>query len=136
MKITLIFVLFFSVNIAFSQKNSIKVTFKNVQKNKGKVKAGLYNEKDEQLKGLVQIADNHQVMIVFDNLSEGKYVVKAYQDLNGNEKMDFNFLGIPAEPYGLSNNIRPKFSKPKVADMIFDVKGEKNIEITLNSFSH
>ena len=98
MKIKLIFVLFLAVNFAFAQKNSIKVTFKNVKKNKGNVKAGLYNEKDVQLSKMMQIADNQQVIIIFDNLPAGKYAVKAYQDLNDNKVMDTNFIGIPKEP--------------------------------------
>ena len=33
----------------------------------------------------------------------GDYVFAVYQDKNGNEKLDTNFLGIPKEKYALSN---------------------------------
>ena len=33
---------------------------------------------------------------------EGQYIVAAFQDLNGNGKLDKNFFGVPTEPYGFS----------------------------------
>ena len=33
---------------------------------------------------------------------QGDYAVAIIQDLNENEKLDKNFLGIPKEPYGFS----------------------------------
>jgi uncharacterized protein (DUF2141 family) len=52
----------------------------------------------------------------FENLSEGTYAISVFQDMNGNAEMDTNFLGIPKEPVGASNQNsfgRPKFSKSK-----------------------
>ena len=34
------------------------------------------------------------------------YTVVVYHDENGNEEFDKNFLGIPKESYGFSNNVR------------------------------
>jgi uncharacterized protein (DUF2141 family) len=39
----------------------------------------------------------------------------AFQDLNGNGKLDTNAFGIPSEPYGASGK-PPKFSAPTFAD--------------------
>jgi uncharacterized protein (DUF2141 family) len=125
-----ILLLFFSKNI-FLQKNSIKVWVKNCKINKGKIFVALYDEKDKMLKGISQVTDNEQVSTIFEDIPEGKYAVKVYQDLNNNGELDKNFIGIPKEPYGLSNNIRPKFAPPAFKDMLFDVKGEKIIEILL-----
>lgn len=44
-----------------------------------------------------------QVVIRLD-LPPGQYAIKAFQDLNGNDKLDTNWLGIPNEPYGFSND--------------------------------
>ena len=44
-------------------------------------------------------------------VAPGEIAVTGFQDLNGNNKMDSNLLGIPAEPYGASGK-PPQFSAP------------------------
>jgi len=45
--------------------------------------------------------------VTFDGVPPGTYAIKMFQDLNRNEKFDMNWLGLPAERYGFSNNARP-----------------------------
>lgn len=47
----------------------------------------------------------------FTGLDPGRYAVICYQDLNGNERLDFGTFGLPAEPYGLSNDVG-RFAPP------------------------
>jgi uncharacterized protein (DUF2141 family) len=49
---------------------------------------------------------------VFENVSPGEYAVAVVHDTNGNEQADTNFLGIPTEGVGVSNNALPKLSLP------------------------
>ena len=35
----------------------------------------------------------------------GRYAVAAFLDANGNGRLDKNFLGLPSEPYGFSNDV-------------------------------
>lgn len=44
-----------------------------------------------------------QVQVVFDNLPDGDYAVRAFHDLNGDGKMNTNPFGMPIEPYAFSN---------------------------------
>lgn len=44
-------------------------------------------------------------------VAPGEIAVTGFQDLNGNNKMDSNVLGIPSEPYGASGK-PPQFSAP------------------------
>ena len=50
--------------------------------------------------------------IVFNDLPFGEYAVRLFHDKNGNGKLDTNFLGIPKEDYGFSNNARGSFGPP------------------------
>lgn len=43
---------------------------------------------------------------VFENVPYGEYAVKMFHDENGNGDLDTNFIGIPSEAYGFSNNAR------------------------------
>ncbi len=69
---------------------------------------------------------------VVDQLPPGVYAVKAYHDLNGNRDLDRRRLGIPAEPYGFSNNARALFGPPSFEEAQFEISSEpQTIEIEL-----
>lgn len=44
--------------------------------------------------------------LVFEDVAPGRYGLLVLHDANGNGRMDSNFLGIPSEGYGFSNNPR------------------------------
>ncbi|MCJ2186532.1 DUF2141 domain-containing protein [Novosphingobium beihaiensis] len=50
----------------------------------------------------------------------GRYAAQAYWDANGNGKADRNFIGMPLERVGFSNDVRVKMSRPKFAAAAFD----------------
>ena len=56
-------------------------------------------------------------------LPRGEWAVAITQDLNNNDKIDKNFLGIPTEPYAFSNNFRPTLAAPVFDDCKFMVDG-------------
>jgi uncharacterized protein (DUF2141 family) len=65
-------------------------------------------------------------------LPKGEWAVAITQDLNNNEKIDKNFVGIPTEPYAFSNNIRPTIAAPKFEECKFMVdKPGKVVSIVL-----
>lgn len=45
------------------------------------------------------------VTYTFKDVPPGTYAIGVYQDENDNGKLDTNFLGIPKEGYGFSNNL-------------------------------
>ncbi len=64
-------------------------------------------------------------------LPVGWYAVSVVHDENSNSILDANFLGIPKESYGFSNN--PKsMGKPSFAEVKFRLDaGQKTIEVTV-----
>ncbi len=52
-------------------------------------------------------------------LPEGEYGIRSYHDKNSNEKLDTNFLGIPKERYGFSNNAKAGMGPPKWQEVLF-----------------
>ena len=68
----------------------------------------------------------------FRNLSYGTYAVSVLHDENGNGKMDKNFMGIPKEGYGASNNPRKRMGPPGFDEAKFSVtQPAQMIEIRL-----
>jgi outer membrane protein len=43
-----------------------------------------------------------------ENIPPGEYVLLVHHDENNNDQIDKNFIGIPKEPLGFSNNYQPK----------------------------
>ncbi len=63
----------------------------------------------------------------------GAYAASVYHDENGNRKFDRNWIGIPAEGAGFSNNPTLLLGPPSHAQAAFQVSnGPKRLEIQLN----
>lgn len=45
-----------------------------------------------------------RALLSFEGLAPGSYAVQVMHDQNGNGKLDANFMGMPIEGYGFSNN--------------------------------
>jgi uncharacterized protein (DUF2141 family) len=48
----------------------------------------------------------------FAEVPPGIYAVQVYQDINSNGHMDFDWAGLPVEPYGFSRDATPLIGKP------------------------
>ncbi|MCZ7627422.1 MAG: hypothetical protein C3F12_04160 [Candidatus Methylomirabilota bacterium] len=66
-------------------------------------------------------------------VSAGTYAASVYHDENGNKKLDRNWIGIPAEGAGFSNNPTLLVGPPSHAQAAFQVShGPTRIDIQLN----
>lgn len=55
---------------------------------------------------------SRMAQLVFEGLPAGEYAVSAFHDENGDGELGKNFIGIPTEGYGTSNNQKPGLSHP------------------------
>ena len=64
-------------------------------------------------------------------IPDGEYAIAFFIDANGNKKLDKNFLGIPKEQYGFSNNAMGTLSAPTFEQAKFQVAGNtvQNIKL-------
>lgn len=58
----------------------------------------------------------------FEEVPYGTYAVSVVHDENANGRLDKNFLGIPTEGAGVSNNPKPGFGPPRFETATFAVK--------------
>jgi uncharacterized protein (DUF2141 family) len=116
----LLLALNFAATIASSQIDLI-VEIAPLRNNNGKILLELSNEKEEVLKGISEnIADN-KCIIRIPNLEPGAYAFRYFHDENGDEKINTNFMGIPREGYGFSNNAKGSFGPPSFEKMLFEL---------------
>jgi uncharacterized protein (DUF2141 family) len=55
------------------------------------------------------------------SLPPGRYAVAVLHDGNDNARLDTNFLGIPSEGYGVTNNPKPRFRAPRFQEATFEL---------------
>ena len=63
--------------------------------------------------------ENRKAEYTFEELPFGEYTIKLFHDENMDGELDTNFLGIPTEDYGFSNNVRGTFGPADYDDAKF-----------------
>lgn len=114
----------------FLTEPELQVEFSNLCEAKGSLYVAVYDRADAFLQTervrsqkIVPITQKGSLKLSLGNLPAGKYSLSCFHDINGNGKLDTNWMGIPSEPYGFSNNARPQFRAPKWAEAAFDLYG-------------
>lgn len=121
----------------FAQTTTLEVEIKGFEKKEGKIWVALYRTSetfltDNLYQGIQEDVSDGVMKVVFENLEAGEYAISCFHDENNNGQLDTNMFGIPAEPYGFSNNPRLLFSAPKFDQAKFIHKqGGSKIAITL-----
>jgi uncharacterized protein (DUF2141 family) len=116
---------------------SLTIVVKNTSDNQGTIRAALYKTPKEFPMGKAfkivegKITDKRAVM-TFENLAEGEYAVALLHDRNDNKKMDYNFLGIPSEGYGFSNNVKAVLSPPTFEQAKIPLLPNAHLTITIS----
>lgn len=122
------------------QGSVIHVEVVGLHNNKGHVFCALYSSangfpKDSQRavqRDTSSISDR-KALCEFSGLEPGRYAVSVFHDENSNGKLDTNFLGIPREGVGASNDARGHLGPPKFDAASFQFAGGRlNLKITIN----
>lgn len=98
---------------------TLEVRVIGIVDNIGEVGCALYSGPDGfpmQPRKAVQVwqkADPTGVTCRFDRLAPGSYALALSHDRNGNRKTDSNFLGMPKEAWGVTNDRRPSMRAPR-----------------------
>lgn len=60
-----------------------------------------------------------KLTVELKDLEYGQYAIATYQDLDADGQIGKNLVGIPTDPYGFSNNYKPKIKAPAFKDCEF-----------------
>ncbi len=108
---------------------SVRVQIHGVRNTNGDIACAIFNaaegypeESTKAYKFTRMTSPGNSAICQFHDIPPGTYAVAVFHDENANGKLDKNFLGIPREGYGASNNVRPKMSAPAFKDAAFSVK--------------
>ena len=101
-----------------TQLGRIIVTIVGFENNEGDCRFALNNSEklhereDTVFIGLILPIKNDTVVVEIDSLNYGWYAIKVLHDENKNTELDTNFLSIPEENFGYSNNASGWFGPP------------------------
>jgi len=130
---------------AFSQseKTTTNITVKvvDLRSNDGKVGLTLFNaeegfpsEPDNAIaKKYIEIKDK-TAQATFENVAEGKYAIAVYHDEDEDGEIETNWIGIPKEGTGSSNNPKSRMGPPRYKDCEFDTRQSKELIIKMKYF--
>ena len=129
------------VPISSAEEGNLKINILNLEKpgflylsickDEAGFKETVENEsKEESCVVLVKEIDLQNTKIN-NVLPYGEYAVTLFVDFNGNKKLDKNFLGIPKEQYGFSNNVMGRMSPPTFDQAKFAIAGPTTQNIIL-----
>ncbi|MDZ4845846.1 MAG: DUF2141 domain-containing protein [Chitinophagales bacterium] len=116
-------------------RKPLTLIFTNLAPSKSRVNVVFYQtkhkflSKTDRLKGYKFNSNGSTLTTQVKDLSYGEFAIAFYQDVNNDGKCDRNFMGIPQEPYGFSNNFKPKLKPPGFGDCKFTYSEKEN---TLN----
>jgi uncharacterized protein (DUF2141 family) len=106
----------------------------------GDVKVGLFDSAEsfddkskKKFAGAIVKIENKKAQCVFSNVPYGDYAIKLFHDEDGDDDVDTNFLGIPTEDYGFSNNAKGLFGPPNFEKARFVVSSDTiRVEIDID----
>ena len=115
-----------------TNSQDIIVNISNLNSNNGKVYVAIFDSETNFLKKGIKSMQSkieaHSCSVTFKNIPKGIYAVSIYHDENNNGKMDKNFMGIPKEDYGCSNNAKGFMGPPKWEDAKFELHNKTIIQ--------
>ena len=120
-------------------KGNLTLVVSGMENNEGNVKIALSNSKEDYTKkgkaflAVSAVIENKKAQWIFKDLPFGTYAIKSFHDEDDNGELNTNFLGIPSELYGFSNNARGSFGPASWEDAKFDFnENNMTIEITVD----
>lgn len=95
---------------------TLNVTIDNIPDAQGNIRIALCSNA-EFLRPTCQYtaqtpARSGSVQLALNDVAPGTYALQAFQDRNGNRKLDRSFIGMPQEPLGFSRDPKLRFGPP------------------------
>jgi len=140
-KISILLCCFLSLHVSASDApNRIHVAVDGLRSDKGQVICSLYSSAEgfpknsgKAIAHTESLIANRHADCEFSGIQPGTYAISVFDDANSNGRLDTNFLGIPREGVGASNNARGHFGPPSFHDASFGYSGgHMDLRIVIN----
>lgn len=107
-----------------SEKLTLKLQITNIKDAVGDMYIAVYSDEASYMKNRFAEAiapiKTEGILEVDIKIPKGTYAITIFQDENGDTELNTNFMGIPKEPFGFSNNPKMMFGPPNFKEASFD----------------
>lgn len=115
-----------------TQTGTVTVKVTNIDDDEGNIRIGMFTNQENFSNGVLfkkgkVKADEKGVVYTFTDVPVGTYMISVFHDENSNEVFDKNFMGIPSEDYGFSQNKFGFMGPPKFEDVKFELKAGQQL---------
>lgn len=128
----ILFALFTISQIQSQEKFTLTIEIDGIKKQKGAVLVMLCNSEAsflEKGEGFTAKVSGEKVIATY-SVPKGEYAFSFFHDKNSNGKFDTNFIGIPTEPYGFSNNAKGFMGPPSYEKAKFTVTKDTKVSVS------
>ena len=126
MKLLLLSVLLIATT-ALSAQVKLTIVIDHLESSNGQIALQLNDVQENQVGAVQEDVKNKGCTIIFPHLEAGHYAFMYFHDANKNSKLDKNFLGIPKEGFGFSNNAKGSFGPPSHEKLIFTLSSDTTV---------
>lgn len=119
----------------------LRIHIENIKNNRGNILIALFKDgvgypdnHNEAVNWVILDAEVPSVFWDVELNAEGYYAVTCFHDESDSGKLKKNIMGIPTNPIGFSNNMKPVIGAPSFLSTRFMVEGELT-EIKIRLFT-
>lgn len=127
LRLILILVLVSTLHLSCFAQITLTIEISSLRSSKGQILLELYDGNKNVLTGVKEGIKNNKCVILIKDLKPGKYAFRYFHDENSNSKLDTNWMGIPNEGFGFSNNVLGRFGPPAFEKWIFELDVDKKV---------
>lgn len=113
-----------------TQPLTLTIEIKELRSNDGMIMLEFNDAQKNTLKAVEQEIQNNTCVIKISDLKPGDYSFRYFHDANNNKELDTNFMGMPTEGYGFSNNASGTLGPPAHKKTLFTVKSDTTVQCT------
>ena len=134
----LFYVSVLTVLMSFTSQKPVKLIIRasGFKSDNGKLQVQIFNREDgyptkpeKAFRKYTGVIKSGNAEIVITDLPQGVYAISLLHDENDNKKADTNWLGMPKEGLGASNNAKGSFGPPEFDDAKFRIGGEDVVQV-------
>ncbi|MAQ70252.1 MAG: hypothetical protein CMD23_04070 [Flavobacteriales bacterium] len=93
--------------------------------------ADSFEDENNTYKDSTVIITDNAMIVLIENVNPGTYAISIFHDENENEELDVNWLGMPIEGFGFSNNPSIGFSAPQYEDCNFTIEENQTLGVPI-----
>ncbi len=120
-----------------SGQTDLQLKITNIKEIKGQIIVNIFDKAEnfplegKEFKTITIPVEDYSLNVQKIHLPKGEYAIALLHDENSDGECNFNWIGIPTEGYGFSQNVKPIISAPSFDETKFEMIDKHSMEISL-----